>query len=134
MKLKYAKNNILASSKPKYFYSDGQYYYFDNKGNFWMIGNSSVGIYDSKVYQNTESNKKSNIYTKEMEVACSKEVVTAVTDLGGILPNVHRLISPVVDIAYNIHATYGSVNLQRVETASSGSWQSKVCINASTNK
>ena len=57
-KLKYAKNNILASSKSKHFDSDGQYYSFGNKGNFGMIGNSSVGIYGSKVYRNTDSNNK----------------------------------------------------------------------------
>ena len=69
-----------------------------------------------------------------MEAACSKEVATAVKDLAEIIHNVHRLISPVVDIAYNMQATYGSATLHRVETASSGLWRSKVCINASTDK
>ena len=67
-------------------------------------------------------------------MASANEVKTVVKDLGGIIPNVHRLISQVVDVAYNMQATCGSVNLQRVETTSSGLWQSKVCINVSTDK
>ena len=33
-KLKYSKNNILKSSKAKHFYSIGEYYSLENKGNF----------------------------------------------------------------------------------------------------
>ena len=121
-KLQYFNNNILASSKSNHFDYEGQYYSFGNKCIFRMIGKSSVDIYGSKSYQNNDSNSNEIMYTKEMELASADEVNIVVTHLGEVTPNVHRLISTVVDVAYNIQATYGSVNLQRVETASSGIW------------
>lgn len=133
-KLKYSKNNILASSKSKHFNSTGQYYSFGNKGNFGMIGTSSVGIYCSKSYKNIKSNEKAKKYAKEMEDIAGNEVKVAVKNIGCIIPNVHKLISPVVDVAYDMQDSHGSVNLTNVNTSSSGLWQSKVCINASTEK
>lgn len=94
----------------------------------------SVGICGSKYYQNTDSNIKAMMYAKETDVASTKGGKIAVKDLGGIIPNVHRLTSPLVDVAYNIQATYVNINLQRVETKYSGLWQSKVYIYASTDK
>lgn len=39
-----------------------------------------------------------------------------------VIPNVHRLMSPVIEVAYNIQATHDNINLKRVDTISSGLW------------
>ena len=133
-KLKYSKNNILKSSKAKHFDSTGEYYSFGNKGNFGMVDNSSVGIYASKSYTKSSSNLKAKSIADEMESSSANEVGYAVKNLSGVVPNLHKLLSPVVDVAFNMQATHGDLNIQKVQTASSGLWQSKVCINATTKK
>ena len=133
-KLKFAKNNVLMSSKGKHFDSTGEYYSFGNKGNFGMVNNSSIGIYCSKLYRNIENQKKAKVIAEEMEKLSATEVGYGVMKLSAIIPNIHKLLSPVVDVAFNMQAEHGDVNLQQVETSASGLWQSKVCINASTKK
>ena len=133
-KLRYSKNNILASSKSKHYDSVGQYYSFGNKCNFGMVNNSSVGMYATKPYLNSDSDIKAKNYAELMEENAAIEVVTAVKGLWGIIPNIHMLISPVVDVAYNIQSKHENINLQIVQKTRPGLWQSKVCVNASTDK
>lgn len=101
-KLKYSKNNILKSSKSKHFDSTGEYYYFRNKGNFSIINNSSVGIYATKYYINTNSNinMKAKKIAEEKESFSANEVDKAVNKLNGVVPNLNKLLSPVFDVAF----------------------------------
>jgi len=132
--LKFSKNNILKSSKAKHFDSTGEYYLFGNTGNFGMVDNSSVGIYSSKVYKNVERQRKAKVIADEMESSSAIEVGYGVQKLSGVIPNLHKLLSPVVDVAFDMQVDHGDVNLKLVKTSSSGLWQSKVCINATTKK
>ena len=110
-KLKFAKNNVLMSSKGKHFDSTGEYYSFGNKGNFGMVNNSSVGIYCSKLYKNIEKQKKATIIADQMEKSSATEVGYGVMKLSAIIPNIHKLLSPVVDVAFDMQADHGDVNL-----------------------
>lgn len=107
-------------SKSKYFDYQEDYYSFGNKDNFGVISNSSVGMYGSKTYQNNDSNSKYMICANEMEMVSANEIGIAVNELGGIIPNIHRLISPDVDVAYDMQATHGNVNIQIVKILISG--------------
>ena len=90
-------------------------------------------MYGSNSYKNHISNNKFNIFEDKLETPSASEVDKAIKNLG-IIPNVHRLVSSVVGVAYNIQATHGDTHLKRVETISAGLLQSKFCINTSTEK
>ena len=71
---------------------------------------------------NSDSNVKAINYAELMEENAAIEVGTAVKDFSGIIPNIHILISPVVDVAYNIQSKHGDINPQRLQTTPSGLW------------
>ena len=93
-----------------------------------------MGIYASKSYQNKNSQMKAILIADQMESLSANVVHHAVQDLSNITPNLHKLLSPVVDVAFKIQVDHGDLNLKQVKTSSSSLWQSNVCVNASTNK
>ena len=110
-KLKFSKNNILRSSKAKHFDSTGEYCSFGTKRNYGMVDDSSVGIYLSKVYKNVQTQKKAKIIADEIENDSAIEVGYAVKKLSGVIPNMHKLLSPVVDVAFDMQSDHGDVYL-----------------------
>ena len=76
--------------------------------------------------------KIATIIADQMEKSSAIEVGYGVKKLRAVIPNIHKLLSPVVDVAFDMQADHGDVNLQQVKTSAAGLWQSKVCINAST--
>ena len=99
-----------------------------------MVDNSSVGIYVSKSYKNINNQSKAKIITDQMESSSAIEIDYAVQNLSCVIPNLHKLLSPVVDVAFEMQVDHGDFNLKKVQTSSSGIWQSKVCSNSSTKK
>ena len=114
--LKYSKNDILKSSNAKHFDSSGEYYSFGNKGNFGIVNNSSVGICASKSYKSINNKAKAKKTADKMESSTANEVDKSVTNLSGIVPNLHKLLSPVLNVDYNIRATHGDFNFKKVQT------------------
>ena len=68
-----------------------------------------------------------------IETLCANEVKKAVVSLKRMIANLPILLSPIIDTAFNLQQKLGDVNLKSVQTASSGLWQSQVCVNASTS-
>ena len=57
-----------------------------------------------------------------MESSSAIEVSYGAQKLSGVVPNLHKLLSPVVDVAFDIQSDHGNVNLQQVQISSSGLW------------
>ena len=47
--------------------------------------------------------------------------------------NITQLISPILDISYDMQKKYGNINFKDVQTSSIGMWQSQICVNATTS-
>lgn len=50
------------------------------------------------------------------------------------IPNIPKLISPMIDVGYNIQKEYGDVNLKKVKTKDSWFRMSKIALNSRTSK
>lgn len=48
------------------------------------------------------------------------EVDNTVKNLGGTIPNSHKLFSLMIDVDYNMHAAHGDLSLKQVQTSSTG--------------
>ena len=63
---------------------------------------------------------------------CATEVIRAVNGFKITLPQIHKLISPIIDSSFELQKKIGSINLKEVETSKVGLWQSETCVNALT--
>ena len=60
------------------------------------------------------------------------ELDNAVNSFSRYLRHIHSLLSPIIDTAHSLQAEWGNINLEKVETSSSGICTPQVCIDAST--
>ena len=79
-----------------------------------------MGIYSSKAYKNVITQKKAKLIADEMESSTAIGVSYCVQKLSGVVANLHKLLSPVVGVAFDMQSDHGDVNLQQVQTSSSG--------------
>ena len=133
-KLRSCRNNIVVNGKSNHFNSTGYGYSFGNKGFYGMINNSSVSTYAHKKYKNTEKMEDSIFLSRIIDNMTAIEVNYAVTTMKQVLPNIVNLISPVLDVAYNLQYSIGDINLQKVSGTSDGVWHKQVSINATTSQ
>ena len=57
-----------------------------------------------------------------MESASATEVDCAVQNLSGVIPSPNKLLSIVVDVAFNMQSKHYDINLKKIKTTSSGLW------------
>ena len=50
------------------------------------------------------------------------------------IPNIQQLISPVLDVAFQMQKQYGDVNFKEVELSELGIWKTVVTVNAYTKE
>ena len=67
-----------------------------------------------------------------IEDICFDEIQKGMKILGKYIRNITQLISPILDISYNMQKKYGNINFKDVQTSSIGMWQSQICVNATT--
>ena len=67
-----------------------------------------------------------------IELKCAFDIKYGVSQLSLVLPNIRKLISPALQIAYHMQNSVGNINFNAVITSEVGIWQSEVCVNAST--
>ena len=65
---------------------------------------------------------------------CATAITEGISCLKKIIPNISNLISPIIQVAYNMQNEIGSVNLKKMSTSENGIWQSEICVNAKTNQ
>ena len=87
-----------------------------------MVDNSNVGIYAYKLYKNVNNQRKAKRITDEMESASATEVDCAVQNLSGVIPNINKLLSSVVDVAFKMQSKNGDISLKKIKTTSSSLW------------
>ena len=98
-----------------------------------VCGNSSIDQYKARLYKNLLTNDAAISDSKFIETLCANEVKKAVVSLKRMIGNLPILLSPIIDTSYNLQQKLEDVNPKSVQTASSGLWQSQVCVDASTS-
>ena len=83
----------LFDSDSKHHGSTGKYYSYGNKGNFGMVGLSSVGQ-----YANRDSNHLSYYKGKCIEEISQMEMQCGIANLSRYLPVLPKLISPIIHL------------------------------------
>ena len=112
--------------------SEGYIYSFGNQDLFKKENNSTVGPYAvRKCYQDERQVEVENI-VKQIEIAASEEMFAAVQTLGCAIPNLGRLLFPVLDIGHDLQKIWGDVNLKKVSKGADSMWNMSVCVDVST--
>ena len=124
------KIKVSTNSKTHQHHGSGGFHYsFGNKAFYGKINNSSVSQYALK--KNTDVNIG---LQEKMEKEFSEDIRYGISNLSKHLPNIKHLISPVLDIAFQMQKEYGDVNLQEVELSELGIWKTVVTVNAFTKE
>ena len=131
--LKKNKPNIIHNTNNQHFQSQGQMYAFGNRADYRVNEKgSSITQYTNKKSKLDTTQTKIDETSKKYETLCANEVIRAVDSMKGVFPNIHRLISPMIDNAFLLQDDIGDINLKQVETTEVGLWQSEICVNAIT--
>ena len=113
--------------------STGLYYSFGNKGSYEMVNNSSVGQYSTKVIKNEKKNIEFNMWCSSADDLIAEHMNNSVHALKSYIRNIPRLISPVIDTAYEMQQDHGDVNLKAMNSKESGIWMCTIALNAQTS-
>jgi len=130
--IKKCKPNILQSSN--HHQSTGYYASFGNKGSYEMQNQSSVGQYATKKNTKLEKQRIINSNATIYENYCADEISRSVNTMKGFLPNIKRIIAPVIETSYEIQLRHKDMNLKETPSISNGCWQTSICINAETKE
>lgn len=92
-----------------------------------------VGQYASK--GSISKNKKNMLahQSMELEELCATHIKESVKVMENILRNLLSLVSPVIDIDFEMQDQFYPVGMKEVNTRSSGMWQSSICENTKTS-
>ena len=121
--LKSVKNSTITATNSHHG-SHGGHYSFGNKAFYGKVGSSSVSQYAVK--------KSNDISAKVLEELFSNEVRYGVNNIAKHIPIVKELISPVLDVAYEMQCHQGDINLKEVYLKNSGIWKTSVTVDAYT--
>ena len=99
-----------------------------------MLGNSSVGQFATKVCKNREKNEVLTKWCNDSELMISAHINEAVSNFQNRFRNIDKLLSPVINTAFEMQSEHGDVNLKATKTKQSGIWMSTVALNAQTLK
>ena len=62
-----------------------------------------------------------------MDALAAKELNAPVNHLKTIIPNLAKLVSPIIDTAYDIQDDVGDINLKKGLASHNGLWQTCIC-------
>ena len=99
-----------------------------------MINNSSVNMYATRKFKDKLKMKETIESANDINNKCATAITEGISCLKKIIPNISNLISPIIQVAYNMQNKIGSVNLKKITTSENGIWQSEICVNAKTNQ
>ena len=128
------KPNIITKGGSNHFDSRGYIYSFGNKGSYGMINNSSVDMYATRKFKDKLKMEQTIESANDINNKCATAITEGISCLKKIIPNISNLISPIIQVAYNMQNKIGSVNLKKITTSENGIWQSEICVNAKTNQ
>ena len=126
-----SKPNIMASPSMSHNESDGWYYSFGNRGAFQKINNSSVSQYSVKKSTNHDKQEEIKETATAIEKIISVELKCALNTISTILPNIQMLISPVLDVGYDLQHKHGDIGM-KLTSNGRGCWSSHISVNATT--
>ena len=126
-----SKPNIMDSPHLSHSKSNGLYYGFGKRGRFKIVNNSSVGLYVNKKSCNAGMQEEIDDSASFIEKMISVELKNSINTFSSIVPNVKMLISPVLDVAYDLQEKYGDIGM-KVTSTGRGCWSSNLCVNATT--
>ena len=136
-RMKKAKPNICSqTTKNNHFSSQGYISSFGNKGSFYKSNDkSTIGQYANKKGHNNARKIVINKEAQKLEVMCADQVCSAVKSFRKFLPNVHKVMAPIVDIAFKNQNKFNiDANLKKCLTSNDGLWHSCICCNAITKE
>ena len=110
------------------------YYSFGNKGAYEVVNDSSVGQYKSKRIRGHESNQEQLSWCRNAENLIAEHLNESVHVLKSYVRNLPKLISPVIDVAYNMQKEYGDINLKATKGINNGIWMATIALNAQTSQ
>ena len=64
----------------------------------------------------------------------SNELGGDIEGVSRMVPNIRRLVAPIIDVAHDLQNTLGSINLRKVPSSYDGMCQTSVNVNTMTNK
>ena len=128
-----SKNNLITGSN-KHFGSVGKYFSFDSKGSYTMIDDVYVGQYAIKKYKDPLKHEKATLTAIAIEEIIAQELGAEIKDMTRIIPNIRKVIAPVINASFYLQQAECSVNLQSIPPASDGLWQSNLSVNALTEE
>ena len=67
-----------------------------------------------------------------MEEQCLKEVSRSMVSLSKKIPNISKLISPLLDVAFQKQEKIGNINFVAGDSTRYGVWHTSICVNATT--
>lgn len=130
-RVKKCKPNILQGSN--HHESSGYYASFGNKGSFEKVKDSSVGQYTTKKKDTLQKQIILNMEATLYETLCANEISRSVNDLQKFLPNIKRIIAPVLETSFNLQITEAKdLNLREMSSYKDGCWQTCICMDAQT--
>ena len=68
-----------------------------------------------------------------LENKVAMEMKQSIVSFRKYVRNIHQLLSPIVDKAFNSQSDWGNIGIVKVKTSDSGLWHSQICIDASTS-
>ena len=126
-----SKNNLMAGMA-SHFESEGKYYSFGNKGSYGMINNSSVGQYANRKYKDESKMINSNINATIIEEMVTNKLEAGIDGIAKTIPNMRKLITPVINVAHHEQLKKGDINLSKVPSFDDGLWQTNISVNSRT--
>ena len=117
-----------------HFGSKDIYYSYGKKFDYGMVNNLSVGQYSSRPYVNSPLKKEKSYFNAVMmEEVVSYELCTGITRMTRIIPNITKLIDPIINTTFILLEEKGNVNFQKIPSSEDSSWQIFISINARTS-
>ena len=86
--------------------------------------------YANKTSKSVMRMQKLNEDASEIEHVCASHISESVLGMENVIRNISKLLSPVIDTAFEMQKYYGQVGLKDVKSSESGIWQSSMCVNA----
>ena len=126
--IKECKSSVISSNNSHHG-SLGKYFSFGNSAIYKTVNKSSVGQYTTKRGLTVVQKVKSHV----IEDLVLKELKDGIESLGSVIPLLKEYIAPVFQIAHELQATVGDINLKKDKYSEFGIWKSVFCINARTS-
>jgi len=131
--IKKCKPNIIAAPSYKHHGSSGACYAFGNKADYRMIEGVSVGTFTNVSVQNEMIQKAIDNESEVVKQMCDKVISNGVDLLKTIIPDIHHLVSPILDSANSIKTKSKSNIMKETATSSHGFWNTMLYVNGCTD-